>query len=72
MITAVHHMKAKFSNCFNSYSFKIVSKFLTSLPPSRLTFFKILAYFLARFQDIKTINRCFFLADTPRKVDNIH
>ena len=60
MITA-HHTKAKFSNCFNSYSFKIISKFLTSLPPCRSTFFKILACFLARFQDIKRITRSFFL-----------
>ena len=60
MITA-HHTKAKFSNSFNSYSFKIISKFLTSLPACRSTFFKILACFLAQFQDIKSINRCFFL-----------
>ena len=31
-------------------------------------FFKTLAYFSARFQDI----RCCFLADIPQKVDNIH
>ena len=31
-------------------------------------FFKTLAYFSARFQDIR---RC-FLADIPQKVDNIH
>lgn len=71
MITA-HHTKAKFSNCFNSYSFRIiVTKFLTSIPPCRSTFFKSLGYFLAWFQDIKAINRCFFLADTTLKVDNI-
>ena len=31
-------------------------------------FFKTLAYFSTRFQDI----RCCFLADIPQKVDNIH
>ena len=41
-----------------------ISTFLTSLTPCRLV-----AYFSARFQEV---NRCFFLAVTFQKVDNIH
>ena len=40
---------------------------LTSLDSQN--FFKTLAYFSVRFQ---YINRCFFLADTPQKVDKIN
>ena len=41
-----------------------ISTFFTSLTPCRLV-----AYFSARFQEV---NRCFFLAVTFQKVDNIH
>ena len=44
-----------------------ISTFLTNLTPCRLVLWSL--YFSARFKDV---NRCFILAVTSQKVDNIH
>ena len=62
----LHHIKAEFNNSFNIHSkcFYHLNKFTSSL-----NFFETLAYFSARSLEIE---RCFFLTDTPQKVDNSH
>ena len=63
---SLHYTKAEFNNSFNIHSkcFEVLDKLTSSL-----NFFKTLAYFSVRFYEIE---RCFFLTDTPQKVDNSH
>ena len=63
-ICVILHITRKPNLIVFIYPFKI---FLSSQQAYLLVdFFKTLVYSSGRFQDI---NRCFFLADTPQKVD---
>ena len=60
-----HHTKVEFNYCL--LFIQNISKFLTSLPPHRLSFFLVL--FLGTVSGYEQV---FNLADTLQKVDKIH